>query len=164
MEIWCPTAKYASKLAELLKAEGFDPEFNGRRIRVPISAFSFRAELLFPYRDYLAVTLISQTSFEYDFPREAGVYNHKGARISVEEVYFAVSAGTEYIPCQFFQGTSDNLEDLMELYFAIKAGEIPVDKSWDIDHDTGLKKRIIKEAEKEINKNQNEDDEGQKEP
>lgn len=159
MEIWCPNIHYASKLSELLKIEGFEPETNGRRIRVLISAFSLRAELLLPYEEYLSVTQITQQSFEFDFPREAGVYKYKSATITAEERYSGIIQDGEYVCCQFFQGIANSLKDLKDLYFAIKAGEILAEKNWDLDHDSSLKRKLIHEAEKELNKDmQNEEE------
>lgn len=153
MEVWFADKETIEKALSELKAKGFNAKKNGLRIKIPISAFSVKAELLLDLKNLSG--RITETSEEYDhgewsdYPREVGVYQYQDAKITIKNCY------NDETPYQLFEGISKNLDDLIKLYQGIKAGEIFPKTKWQTKQTGISQKNAVEEAESIIRKNRN---------
>lgn len=142
VEIWFEKEEDFTKTQKLLKGLGFAIEIEGKKIIVPMSAFSIRAELLMPYEKHFPKITQTIHDFDIEFPRETGVYKMGGAKITIEH------RASDFHDCfQLYQGIGSSLKDLHNLYMAIKAGKALPSINWSVEQTGPSREDAVKSAE-----------------
>lgn len=128
VEIWFDKKSQLKEAQKALEEIGFEVEILGKKIIVPINAFSIRAQLLIPHEKLFPKITQVGHDFDIEFPRETGIYKMGGATITIE--YKCSDLQDSF---QLYQGISSSLKNLHELYMAIKAGRALPGVSWSVD-------------------------------